>query len=87
MKCGTTFWLHGNLKADGKPFGSHEMLNRLANNREPQDDDLPCEMFKVIGHRTFCAIERYAGNEYKPIVCREFPEIEDECFFGKVKYL
>ena len=85
MKCGITFWVHGNIKADGKPFGTHLLLNKLASNRKPKDDGLPCEMLTVIGHETFCAIERYAGNETNPKVCREFQEIGDECFFGKVR--
>lgn len=84
MKCGATFWIHGNLKSDGKPFSTHILLNKLARSREHLDDGLPCEMLQVIGHKTFCAIERYAGREYKPMVCREFPEIGDECFFGKI---
>lgn len=85
MKCGINFWVHGNLKADGKPFGTHILLNNLARGREQSDNGLPCEMLKVIGHKTFCAIERYAGKEYKPVVCRDFPEIRNECFFPKVE--
>ncbi len=83
MKCGTTFWIHGNLQADGKPFGDHILLNKLARNRENLDDGLPCEMFQAIGHKTFCAIQRYAGKALKPLVCREFPTIREDCFFPK----
>lgn len=77
MKCGTNFWVHG------KPFGDHILLNKLARGRDQGDDGLPCEMLKVVGHKTCCAIEHYAGKEYKPVVCREFPEVGDECFFVK----
>lgn len=82
MKCGSTFWVHGNLSVH-LPFGNHALLNKLADGREPLDDGLPCEMLTVIGHKTFCAIERYAGKEFKPKVCREFPTVNDDCFFPK----
>lgn len=81
--CGTSFWIHGNLKGDGEPFGDHVLLNKLGSNVHYKDDGLPCKMLQVIGGIPFCAIERYAGLEYKPVVCRKFPEIGEDCFFGK----
>ncbi len=83
MKCGSTFWIHGNLEGDGLPFGDHILLNKLASQRPRKDDGLPCEMFQLIGNKTFCSIQKYAGLKYKPMVCREFPEPGEECFFSE----
>lgn len=83
QRVGRYFWTHGNHDPQ-RPFADHELLNRQANAKadlaKPDDDD-PCEM--LMTHRpdiSTCAIQEYAGKQYKPVVCREFPKDEDGCF-------
>lgn len=50
MKCGTSFWIHGTLNCDGKPFDDHILLNRLARGREQLNDGLPCDLPGIPGN-------------------------------------
>ena len=78
LEVGKTFWKHGASDSSGKPFGDHGLLNKLANNGH-QDDLGPCEMFVQIGAGNLCAIEKWAGLQYKPRACVLYPEDGEEC--------
>lgn len=78
---GRFFWVWGNLRT--KPFGIHVLLNRLAMARADLidlEDNGPCEMLKSHCGDMICAIEKWAGRQYKPTVCRAYPEDEADCF-------
>ena len=84
QEVGRFFWTHGNLDAE-KPFGDHDLLNAQAKAKADEADYIdtgPCEMLLEISGEMFCAIEKYAGREYKPRACVVFPVALSDCWMN-----
>lgn len=73
LEVGRTFWKVGK-------FLDCEELNRRATDGDHEDNGLPCEMLTFENGLAVCRIEKEYGYQYKPSVCRDYPEPGEPCF-------
>ncbi len=64
---GRTFWQHGD-------FTDCPELEKLANETESRDEGLPCGMLQMVDGVASCRIETQYGRQFKPEVCRAYPD-------------
>ena len=72
LTVGRTFWKNGD-------FENNAELNEPANNGDYEDGGLPCEMLEMKNGRATCLIQSRYGRQYKPAVCRDYPEDGEPC--------